>query len=258
MTPFTFHDARPHWQAMAAATPLIHVLTNPLAIQFSANALLAAGASPAMVEAAQEIPAFTALAANLLINIGTLHDARLPSMRLAAQTAMQHQKPWVLDPVAAGPILQYRSAFAHELLQYRPAVIRGNAAEILFLAGQPARQRGADSLSASDEALAAAQTLARQHNSIVVVTGERDYITNGERTLYTEGGDPRQTRLTACGCVLSALIAAFAAEGNTLQRTAAACAVMKQAGSHAAASRGMGEFAQKLMDALTWETHETN
>lgn len=257
MNPFSFADAIPHWQVLVARTPLIHVLTNPLAIHFSANALLAAGASPAMVEAEQEVPRFTALAANLLINIGTLHDGRLAAMRQAAQTAQAHGKPWVLDPVAVGNVLSYRTDFARELMTYRPAVIRGNAAEILFLAGEKSAQRGADSLSGSEEALPAAQALAKAQNGVVVVTGERDFITNGTDTFYTTGGDVRQTRLTACGCTLSALVAAFVApavaDGDVLAASAAACAVMKKAGDQASCARGMGEFAARLMDGLSWE-----
>ncbi|MDO5089969.1 MAG: hydroxyethylthiazole kinase [Cardiobacteriaceae bacterium] len=258
MIPFTFADARPHWQALTARTPLIHVLTNPLAIHFSANALLAVGASPAMVEAEQEVGAFTAVAANLLINIGTLHDGRLAAMRKAAQTAQARGKPWVLDPVAVGDVIAYRTDFARELLQYCPAVVRGNAAEILFLAGEKGVQRGADSLSGSDEALHAAEKLAREQGCVVVVTGARDFITDGAQTFYTTGGDVRQTRLTACGCTLSALVAAFVAgQGDALLGSAAACAVMKRAGDHAARARGMGEFAARLMDGLTWECYES-
>ena len=257
MRAFSFAEARPLLAQLAARTPLVHCLTNPLAMQFSANALLAAGASPAMIEAVQEVEAFTALAANLLINTGTLHDGRLPAMRKAAQTAQAHGKPWVLDPVAVGNVLRYRTDFVRELLQYRPAVIRGNAAEILFLAGYEARQRGADSLEGSDAALPAAQALARQHACVVVVTGERDFISDGTTTFFTTGGDVRQTRLTACGCTLSALVAAFVALHPPLQGAAAACALMKKAGDHAAVAQGMGQFAGALMDGLTWERYET-
>ena len=261
MTPFTFAEALPYWRALRAHSPLIHCLTNPLAVNFSANALLAVGASPAMVEAEQEVAAFTALAANLLINTGTLHDGRLPSMRLAAQTAQQHGKPWVLDPVAVGNVLAYRTAFARELMHYQPAVIRGNAAEIRFLAGETARQRGADSLESSEAARDAVMRLAAEQNCVVIATGERDFISDGKRLYVTEGGDVRQTRLTACGCTLSALIAAFVAckqsPAQIVEQAAAACAVMKAAGDHARAARGMGEFAVRLMDGLTGEYYES-
>lgn len=257
MRHFSFADGAAMRRDIVRTTPLIHCLTNPLAVQFSANALLAVGASPAMVEAHQEVAGFTALAANLLINTGTLHDGRLAAMRTAAQAACESGKPWVLDPVAVGHALPYRTDFVRELLQYRPAVIRGNAAEILFLAGCEARQRGADSLESSEAAREAAEALARERQCVVVVTGERDFISDGRETLYTTGGDVRQTRVTACGCTLSALVAAFVAHHPPLQGAAAACAWMKKAGDVARSAQGMGQFAQALLDGLTWECYES-
>lgn len=243
-------------RAIVRTTPLVHCLTNPLAMAFSANALLAIGASPAMVEAQQEVAGFAARAANVLINTGTLHDGRLPAMRAAAQAACAAGKPWVLDPVGVGEVLSYRTDFVRELLGYRPAVIRGNAAEIVFLAGGQARLRGVDSLETSETARAAAEALAGARQCVVVVTGARDFISDGRETLYTTGGDVRQTRVTACGCTLSALVAAFVAHHPPLQGAAAACAWMKKAGDVAQSAQGMGQFAQMLWDALTWERYE--
>lgn len=253
MRTFSFADAQPFWTTMATNTPLIHCMTNPVAINFSANVLLAAGASPAMITAKQEVAVFTPAAANLLINVGTVHDAVLPSMRLAAELAQKHGKPWVLDPVAVGQLLSYRSDFVQEILQFSPAVIRGNAAEILFLAGEKATLRGADSLSTSLDALDSAKLLATQQDCVVAVTGEHDYITDGKMVYQTSGGDTRQTQVTACGCVLSALTAAFVVSQPVLEATAAACAVMKQAGDYAAQTQqGMGTFAQRLLDGLSY------
>ncbi|UJF25011.1 hydroxyethylthiazole kinase [Suttonella sp. R2A3] len=254
MQRMTFEQANMTWQAMAKKTPLVHCMTNQVAAAFTANVLLAAGASPAMVTAPEEVQHFTPLAANLLINVGTLQRDQLDGMREAAEQAQKHHKPWVLDPVAVGDVLRFRRDFVYELLTYQPAVIRGNAGEILFLAGESGRIRGADSLSSSDEAQEAAQALAKRYRCVVVVTGARDYITDGALMRYTEGGSVLQTRVTACGCTLSALVAAFVAEGNVLDHAAAACAVMKHAGDLAAAQHtGLGSFAQALLDGLTYE-----
>lgn len=259
MTPFTFHDAKPYWQEVVKSAPLIHCITNLVAVNFTANVLLAAGASPAMVVASEEIDAFTLVAANLSINIGTLDKTQMACIRQAVAAAAKHGKPWVFDPVAVSDTLEFRSHFARELLKYHPAVIRGNAGEILWLAGEQGKSRGADSLSASDEAIESAELLAQQQGCIVAVTGKRDYITDGQSLCYVEGGSILQTRVTACGCALSALIAAFALQKETLYATAAACAVMKQAGTYAARhSRGMGSFATALLDGLSHEVRHEN
>lgn len=254
MTPFTFHDAKPYWQEMVKTTPLIHCITNLVAINFTANVLLAAGASPAMVVALEEIDAFTPVAGNLSINIGTLDTVQMTCIQRAAEVAAKSAKPWVFDPVAVGDTLTFRSHFARTLLNCRPAVIRGNAGEILWLAGQEGKSRGADSLSNSDEALEGAKYLAQQQKCIVAVTGARDYVTDGNTVCCIEGGSILQTRVTACGCALTALIAGFALQKERLYATAAACAVMKHAGSYAAQhSRGMGSFATALLDGLSHE-----
>ena len=86
----------------------------------------------------------------------------------------------------------------------------------------------------------------------MLVSGERDYITDGETLWCNDGGDPRQTRVTACGCALSALVTAFCNIAPPLDAAASASWLMKQAGSHAAQEAvGMGAFAVALLDALS-------
>ena len=68
--------------------------------------------------------------------------------------------------------------------------------------------RGVDTTDTAASALPAAQALARQTHAIVVVTGEVDYITDGERTRTVTGGNPLMTRVVGTGCALSAVVAA--------------------------------------------------
>ncbi len=248
---FTLDDVRPYLQAAFSRHPLVHCLTNGVTKNFIANALLAVGAYPAMVESWQEIPGFTRLADNLLVNVGTLKDNDLRALTVAAQTAHAAAKPWVLDPVAVGPALSFRSDFTSELLAARPRVVRGNAAEILFLNGDTTAAKGVDSLNTSQEAREAAVSLAGKLEAIVVVSGEVDYISDGDRLLAVSGGESRMTRVTGSGCALSALVAAFVAAQDALPVVAAACALMKHAGERASAYRGMGSFAVALLDGLT-------
>ena len=87
---------------------------------------------------------------------------------------------------------------------------------------------------------------------MVLVSGARDYVTDGDTLWYNDGGDPRQTRVTACGCALSALVAAFCAVAPPLDAAASASWLMKQAGAYAARTTvGMGVFAAALLDALS-------
>ena len=115
-------------------SPLVHCMTNDVVQTFTANTLLALGASPAMVIETEEASQFAAIASALLINVGTLTQPRAQAMRAAVEQAKSSQTPWTLDPVAVGA-LDYRRHFCHELLSFKPAAIRGNASEIMALAG---------------------------------------------------------------------------------------------------------------------------
>lgn len=61
----------------------------------------------------------------MLINLGTPDPEQRGAMREAAAARQAGGRPWVLDPVAIGS-LPIRTALAAELLESRPAVIRGN------------------------------------------------------------------------------------------------------------------------------------
>lgn len=231
--------------------PLTHCMTNDVVQTFTANVLLAFGASPAMVIEAEEAQQFAAIADALLINVGTLTVPRAQAMRLAVESARAAGKPWTLDPVAVGA-LTFRTQFCQQLLALKPAAIRGNASEIMALAGISVGGRGVDTTDTASSALPAAQALARQTHAIVAVTGEVDYITDGQRTKEVTGGDPLMTRVVGTGCALSAVVAASCAlPGDRLDNVAAACGLMKRAGSEAAqASQGPGSFATAFLDAI--------
>jgi hydroxyethylthiazole kinase len=230
--------------------PLIHCLTNIVVAQFTANVLLAVGASPAMVENAQESGAFTTAAA-VLVNLGTLSAEREVAMRAAAASADKQRRPWVLDPVAVGA-LAHRTAFAAELLELHPTVVRANASEVMSLAGAEVAGRGVDSLARSEEALDAAKVLARARDCVVATSGEVDYVTDGTEVVEIPGGSVLLTRVTGTGCALGALVAAFVAiENDVLFATSAASAVFKFAGKRAARGKpGLGTFAVALIDEL--------
>ena len=226
-------------------SPLVHCMTNDVVQTFTANVLLAIGASPAMVIDPDEASQFAAIADALLINVGTLTVERA-----AARSAQQAGKPWALDPVAVGA-LTLRTEFCRELLALQPAAVRGNASEIMALAGMSGGGRGVDTTDTAAAALPAAQALARQLNTVVAVTGEVDYVTDGQRTRAVTGGDPLMTRVVGTGCALSAVVAAAAAmPGDRLENVAAACGLMKLAGGKAALQGGPGSFTPAFLDAL--------
>jgi hydroxyethylthiazole kinase len=238
-------------QLLRQQAPLVHCMTNDVVQTFTANVLLALQASPAMVIDAEEAAQFVSFADALLINVGTLTRDRRDAMLAAVQSASKVGTPWTLDPVAVGA-LSFRTEFCQQLLNLHPAAIRGNASEILALAHQAAGGRGVDSVHQADAALSAAQQLALDYHTLVAVTGEVDYVTDGKRTLAIPGGSPLMTRVVGTGCALSAVVAAFSSlPGDRLQHVAAACRVMSLAGEQAArVVQGPGSFVAAFLDNL--------
>lgn len=238
--------------SLRESTPLIHCITNYVAMNSTANLLLAAGASPAMLHATQEVAEFTQLADALSVNIGTLSPPWVEGMQLAAESAHTHGTPWVLDPVAVGATA-YRQTVCAELLAHRPSVIRGNASEILALNGLAHQGRGVDATAATEDALAAAMALAEQHGCVVAMTGERDVVTDGRQHYTINGGHHLMPRVTTLGCGLSALVAACIATtpGAPLLATSAAVACFGLAGQRAGESAtGPGSFYVAFLDTL--------
>ncbi|WP_456310216.1 hydroxyethylthiazole kinase [Serratia proteamaculans] len=232
-------------------SPLIHCMTNDVVQTFTANVLLALGASPAMVIDAEEAAQFSAMADALLVNVGTLTHSRSEAMLAAIHAANAARRAWTLDPVAVGA-LDFRTAFCHQLLLLKSAAIRGNASEIMALAKQAVSGRGVDTQHASTAALQAAVALATETGAVVAVTGEVDFVTDGVRTLSVSGGSPLMTRVVGTGCALSAVVAGFAAlPGDRLVHIASACRVVALAGERAAAAaQGPGSFIPAFLDAL--------
>ena len=247
------------WSALEdlrARRPLVHNITNYVAMGVSANVLLAVGASPAMVHAVEEVEDFVAISDTLCINIGTLSPPWVAAMHAATTRAMVAKIPWLLDPVGCGAT-PYRTSAARELLAQRPSVVRGNAGEIMSLAGEAGATKGVDSLSGADEAMHAANLLARRCGAVIAVTGAVDNVTNGESRVAIHGGDALMPLSTALGCSLSAVTAAFLAVRPPLAATVAALAVFGAAGSIAAARcRGPGHLPAEICDALHGMTRE--
>lgn len=218
--------------AVRGKSPQVHCLTNSVARAFTANVLLAIGAVPSMSHDASEVGAFVDTAEGLLVNLGTLDAAMRAAMVAAIDVAEARGLPWVLDPVFADRS-PARAAFAGELLARQPAALRLNEAEAAAL--------GADELDA-----------ARHAGTIVALSGEIDRISGPNKTCESDLGDPLMRQVTAMGCALGAVIAAFIATSD--DRFDAVCAsvhVFGAAGSHAGSfAAGPGSFMPAFLDAL--------
>jgi len=239
---------------MRTRVPLVHCLTNHVVTNFTANVLLAAGAAPAMIHDPEESAIFAGVASALLVNVGTIEREQAEAMRRAVAAANAAGRPWVLDPVAVGA-LPLRTQVASELAAQGPAMIRGNASEILALAGAGAGGRGVDATEGVDAAADAARALAERTGAAVLVTGPVDLVVapGGAAPVRIANGVELLTRVTGVGCAQGALCAALcaAADGDARLAAVAAALLVGLAGERAErVSRRPGSFAVAFLDAL--------
>ena len=233
-------------------SPVIHNITNYVVMNNSANALLAIGASPVMAHAEEEVEEMVKIAGALVINIGTLSPHWIRAMLLAVEQAKKMNIPIILDPVGAGAT-SYRTSTAKELIkEVPPAIIRGNASEIMALMEEDAKTRGVESMASSHSAVDIARQLNKTCGSVVCVSGETDYIIYGDDVTKVMNGHPMMTKVTGMGCIATAICGAFAAVNRTYAEAAVqAMAVMGIAGEIAVKNAtGPGMLQVRFLDAL--------
>ena len=224
---------------LRAGTPRVHCITNTVAQNFTANALLAAGCIPSMTLSAEEIGIFVAGADALLVNLGTLDSERRQAAEIAVTAAAARGLPWVLDPVFVDRSA-VRAEFARGLLAGKPKVVRLNQAEFAALAGAPA-----DRTHAAD--------FARARGYVVAISGKADLVSDGVRVVEIANGHPFMSQVTAMGCAGSALVAAcLAVADDAFTASVVALLLLGVAGEVAAErAKGPGTFAANILDAIS-------
>ena len=239
-------------RAVREKSPLVHNITNYVAMNFTANALLAVGASPVMAHAVEEMKDMTGIAGALMINIGTLDAQWIEGMIAAGKAMASRGGVIVLDPVGAGAT-PYRTETAWKIIEAcYPTIIRGNGSEIMALVNADIKSKGVDSSASSSDALASAKALARSTGAVVTISGAVDYVTDGEKVEQLSNGSPMQTLVTAMGCTASSMVAAFAAVNpDPFEASLHAMALMGVAGEIAAKrSIGPGSLLTNFNDEL--------
>jgi len=248
--------------------PLVHVVTNFVVMNQTANALLALGASPMMSWADDDAAYMSGVSDALCINIGTPVLERISVMKSLMSLAGEMEKPVVLDPVGAGAG-QFRTDIARELCAFAPAkIIRGNPSEICALAAGHLSTKGVDSGISPEQARAILTGHGRPDRnadalpngasallasaSALVVSGKTDMVLGQGKMVKIANGSELMGAVTGTGCMLSAICAAFyAVAENGFDAAVAGVAVTGIAGELAAARVvGPGFFLPHFIDRL--------
>lgn len=231
--------------------PLVHCITNYVVANFTANGLLAIGASPIMADEVQEMNDMASIVDALLINIGTVNVATSQAMQIAGEVANKRGIPVVLDPVGVGAS-KFRMNVVQELLStVKFDCIRCNAGELAAIAGVQWDGKGVDSGTGEMDVESVAMEVANRFNCLVVVTGSTDIVTDGQEVKHAAGGDERMTEVTGTGCLLSAICtAALASTDNGLSMLQSVLQDYKQVATMASKEHGIGSFQVGVLNAL--------
>ena len=241
-------------ETVKQTNPMAGSITNSVTINFVANAQLAVGGSAAMVYLPDEGEFLAQVGGATYINVGTLLPIYEETLPHVAKVLYENKKPWVLDPVAVG-IGSLRTKLLKQFKAYKPTIIRGNASEIIALAGlweldggtEKSNVRGVDSTDSVNAARAAAVELAKWTGGAVAVSGETDLITDGSQVVISYGGSHFMEKITGAGCSLGGVVAVYAT----------ATAVYNLAGKRAAENVvGPGSFQVQFLDELYKATAE--
>lgn len=235
-------------------SPLVHNITNYVVMNFTANVLLAIGASPVMAHAPEEVEEMVSMSGALVLNIGTLQNDWIDSMILAAKAANSKGIPVILDPVGSGATKLRTESAKRIVEEVDVSVIRGNASEIMSLTTSSAKTRGVDSSeSVTDLTLKTASMLSAEKKCVVAVSGVKDFITDGSRTFCIENGHKLMTKVTGMGCGLTSAIGAFCAvsNGDLIEATTSAFGFYGLCAEIAASiSEKPGSFQTAFLDTL--------
>jgi len=232
--------------------PLVHNITNFVVMNYTANALLAIGASPVMAHAPNEVREMVSFAGALVLNIGTLTDDWVASMVSAGERASEQGTPIILDPVGSGAT-RLRTSAAKQIIRHtKLSVVRGNASEVLSLQDETSTTKGVDAIHTVADAAEAAKTLAGELKTVLAITGPTDLVTDGSRVIQVSNGHPLMGSVTGTGCTATAIIGAFlAVDQDPLQATATALAYFGLAGEVASENASApGSFMIGMLDAL--------
>ncbi|WP_436376633.1 hydroxyethylthiazole kinase [Cytobacillus sp. BC1816] len=236
------------------SNPLVHNITNVVVTNFTANGLLAIGASPVMAYAHEEAADMAKIAGALVLNMGTLTEKEVKSMLIAGKSANQHGVPVIFDPVGVGATA-YRTETAKRILEELDiAIIRGNAAEIANAAGQNWSIKGVDAVEAAGNTSELAESAAKELGAVTVITGKQDIVSDGRSIYAINNGHPLLTKVTGAGCLLTSIIGAFSAVEKDPVKAAVTSLVVYGSAAEIAAEKtggkGPGTFQIEFLNSL--------
>jgi len=210
--------------------PLIHHITNYVTVNDCANIQIACGGSPIMADCIDEMQDMSNICSGLVLNIGTLNKTQIESMLFAGKSYGNQNKPIILDPVGCGATTLRTETTFKLIDELKLSVIRGNLSEIKTIYNKTGNTKGVDVAEEdlinldTTSIIKMASNLATKLNSIIVITGQIDIISDGKDTYIVKNGNPAMANVSGTGCMLTSILGAYVASNPENPTTACAVA----------------------------------
>lgn len=235
--------------------PLIYNVGAVYDACFTANGLLALGASPIMDSAAEEAGELASKSDSVILNFAVTDRQGADKITSAGKSAMLNKIPLIMDAAGAG-ISSYKNQLFQQLLnELSVSIIRGNTFEIAQLIGEKPGDFEHNCKSShraiNDLALLAAKKL----SAIIVITGKEQIISDGISTYVVQNGEGFLSRVFGSCFLQSAIIGSCAAvEGNLLEAAVSAMiinGVAAEISANKTEGLGPGNFQIEFINQLS-------
>lgn len=237
-------------------SPLVHAITQPIAINMVANAILFMGAKAICAAHPDEVAEIVEMSDSLSVNLGNITSERMVSIDRASDASNKKKIPLAIDLVGVGAS-SLRYDFANDLLnKYHFDLIKGNSSEIRALAKAKSNAKGID-VGKEDEIggdniekiALEARKLSQKYKSVILVTGKTDLIVTENSYFTVDNGVENLSKITGTGCMLTAMISTLMAVTDTLSAAICGLLVMEVAAEKADTDR-LYTFFVNLMDEI--------
>ena len=243
----------------ATSAVLCHNMTNTVVQNFAANVCLATGSCPIMSLNGPESADLASLGGGLVINMGTVTPDLLSTYLMGIQAYNAASNAVVFDPVGGGATNIRRAAVKQLLAGGFFDAIKGNEGEIAAVLGASSvQQRGVDSGPSTRTIAQKAEIvrkLAQRERCVVLMTGETDILSDGDRAFGISNGSHWLGKITGSGCALGSVLASYLAIHRTDKLLAALAGILHyEIAAERAADRedvrGPGTFIPAFLDEL--------
>lgn len=238
-------------------SPLIHAITNPIAINMVANSILFQGAKAICAEHPDEMEDIVKISDSLSVNLGNITDSRIEAIEKALKFANEKNIPVIIDLVGVGAS-KLRYDFAKKLLEnYKFSLIKGNGSEILAISGYESNAKGID-VGEKDKTngeniekfIEISKDLCQKYQTSVLVTGKTDILVGENKYFLIENGCENLSKITATGCMLTSLISTFLSVTNPIEASILGLLILEISGEISENDR-LYSFFVNLMDNIS-------